>query len=535
MGWKTLVDKVTYLFGLRVARKEREAAGKDDSDPAIPHGDGMPDRVGWERVAAWEREAYKVSSLHPLNGGKVLLGCYNNRERGTARLQVVDAVGTRTEIWKGGEETIGQGWAGGGQWWLPVEKPNGNIITVPLDGGSAMGTTAQGGQYACKIVDGHIAVGNRLYQIGNTAIPIVSFQRLGTIISGLVWDNGEWIASDDEHGIMSSHGWFIEALCPELAVVGGKVLAFLRSGEVRIIEGEKLGAAIGNTRRKCRRAWSNGRICWWTTAPSDGDGTHGVWCTDGNTMRHVGEFPGLAESTQAGALGSLFGSAICVGTDGAIWCATTDETQNGWVLYRGIPEWPMPSPSSIHDYVYASASVQTAGGDDFTPPARTGSPSWQGKGTWNAFKDEGRAGESSSRHVTVEAWVKAESWSGGGKEQAAGFCVASKGRVGSHWGLCFFVRPDGLVWNATKGEVVAPCKVKLGVWYHVKAVADRDKVRMWLDGEELDVGEKTFAGALIQDSGEPLRIGGYYTDYAGASWFNQSLDGEVTDWKVEMA
>lgn len=531
MGWKTLADKVLYLLKLHGERKARESAGGDS--PEVPHGEGMPLSVNWQLVASWQRESYKVSSIHPLSGGKVLIGCYNNAERGTSRLHVVGADGSRKEIWKGGEETIGQGWAGGGQWWLPVEKPNGDILGVPLDGSSASPATPQGGQYAARIVDGHVGVGNRLFQIGNDK-PVAEFPRLGGIISGLVFDGGEWIACDDERGIQGASGWFIEVLCPELALVNGRRLAFLRTGEVRLIENGQLSTTLGHTRRKCRRAWVSGGLCWWTTAPSDGDGTHGVWCTDGNTMRKVGEFPGLAESTQAGALGSLFGSAICVGTDGAIWCATTDETQNGWVLYRGIPEWPMPSPSSIHDYVYASASVQTAGGDDFTPPARTGSPSWQGKGTWNAFKDEGRAGESSSRHVTVEAWVKAESWSGGGKEQAAGFCVASKGRVGSHWGLCFFVRPDGLVWNATKGEVVAPCKVKLGVWYHVKAVADRDKVRMWLDGEELDVGEKTFAGALIQDSGEPLRIGGYYTDYAGASWFNQSLDGEITDWKVEM-
>ena len=222
MGWNDLTKKVNYWLALRQARKEREAKG--GGDKPLPHGDGMPLSVKWEKVAAWSREAYKVSSLHPLGNGKVLLGCYNNRERGTSRLQIVDGSGSRNEIWKGGEETIGQGWRGGGSWWLPVEKKNGDILTVPFPGGAAMASTKQGGQYACKIVEGHVAVGNRLFQVGDPETPRATFNRLGTIISGLVWLNGEeWIACDDEHGIQSERGWFIEAVCPELAVVNGVV------------------------------------------------------------------------------------------------------------------------------------------------------------------------------------------------------------------------------------------------------------------------------------------------------------------------
>ena len=342
MGWKTLVNKVDYWLGLRAARKAKEAHRADGGD--TPHGAGLPLSVRWERVASFERESYKVSSIHPLEGGKVLVGCYNSVERGTSRLHVVGADGSRKEIWKGGEETIGQGWKGGGQWWLPVEKKAGNIIGVPLDGSSASAATAQGGQYSCRIVDAHVAVGNKLFQIGDTETPRAQLSKLGGIISGLVYADGEWIGSDDERGIEGERGWFISALCPELAFVGGKVLAFLRSGEVRVIEDGQLGQSIGNTIRKCRRAWTENGLCWWTTAPSDGDGKHGCWVTDGTSMLKVGEFPGKAEATQAGALGSLFGSAVCIGTDGAVWVAVADETQNGYHVWRGIPSWPKPEP-----------------------------------------------------------------------------------------------------------------------------------------------------------------------------------------------
>ena len=172
--------------------------------------------------------------------------------------------------------------------------------------------------------------------------------------------------------------------------------------------------------------------------------------------------------------------------------------------------------------------------EDFDPPARTGSQKYTGTGTWNQFKDAGRNKESSHSRVEVSGWFKAKSWSGGNKEQAAGFSFANKGKVGSHWGINFTVRPNALVWNATKGEVLAKCNVALNTWNHVKAVAVANKVDFWFNGKKLVTEKQTFAGALISDSGEPLRIGGYYTDYKQATWFNQSLNGELSDWKVEM-
>lgn len=393
-----------------------------------------------------------------------------------------------------------------------------------------MGTTAQGGQYSCKIVDGNIAVGNQLFIIGTTA-PVVGFPRLSGIISGLVCPDGEWIAADDAHGIQGASGWFIECLCPELAAVNGRVLAFLRSGEVRVVENGELGKAIGNTRRKCRRAWTQGGLCWWTTAPSDGDGKHGLWVTDGDTMLKVAEFPGKAEGTTAGALGSLFGSAVCIGTDNAVWVATTDETQNGYNVYRGVPVWPEPDPEPEP----MPDPEPEPPAEDFTPPERSGADAYVGKGAFNTFLDAGRASESSGKRVTVEGWFKANSWTAGNSAQAAGFCFAFKGLVGSRLGLMFTVRPDSLVWNATKGEIVASCFVPLGEWHHARAEATPDSVKFWLDGRLLKAGEKSFDGPLIEDNPEPLRIGGYMCPWENATFYNQSIDGELSDWKVEMA
>lgn len=340
MGWSELTDKIAYWLALR--KKRKEGGVQPMPTPAEP-GEGMPESVAWEKVCSFEREAYKVSAVMPLTSG-ALVCSYNNRERGTSRLFRCGADGSRTEVWKGGEETVGQGcWTGSG-WLLPVEKPNGDILSVPDGGGNAKAYTRQGGQYACRIVENHIGVGNQLFQVSNTSSPVATFPRLAGILSGLVHVGDQWIASDDERGIQSSKGWFIEALCPDLAVVGGRVLAFLRSGEVRVIEGEKLGRTLGNTLRKCRRAWSDGKRCWWTTAPSDGSASHDVWVTDGTSMLHVGSVEGKAEKTKAGEVGSLFGSAISEAADGTVWLAVSNRTEDGWELWKGKPKYPAPKP-----------------------------------------------------------------------------------------------------------------------------------------------------------------------------------------------
>lgn len=337
MGWNELLDKTAYWLKLRQQRN-------DNPLPApVPPGLAMPLSVNWEKIASFDRESYKVSAVMPLDGGSLVCS-YNNQTRSDSRLFRCGSDGSLKELWHGKEETVGQGYKLQGTWYLPVEKSDGDILAVPADGSSCKAFTAQGGRYSCRIVEGCVAVGNQLFDVGSTSVPVATFPRLHGILCGLVRFGGEWIASDDETGIESTAGWFISCNCPDLAVVGGRPLAFLRSGEVRAIEDGKLGESIGNTRRKCRRAWSNGARCWWTTAPSDGDGKHGVWCTDGSSMLKVGEFAGKHESTSSGALGSLFGSAICEADDGTLWLALSNETEDGWVLYRGKPTFPEPVP-----------------------------------------------------------------------------------------------------------------------------------------------------------------------------------------------
>lgn len=522
MGWNELFHKASYWLKLRQQRK----AGFNPSP--VPPGPGMPLSVKWNKVCSFERGSYKVSACMPLEGG-ALVCSYNNAERGTSRLFRCGADGSRKEIWKGGEETVGQGCLFEGQWFLPVEKPKGDILAVPFDGSSCKAVASQGGQYAARIVDGCIGVGNQLFEVGSTS-PVATFTRLSGILCGLVHVGDEWIASDDEHGIMSSKGWFISCHCPDLAVVGGKVLAFLRSGEVRIIEGEGLGRTIGTTHGKCRRAWSDGKRCWWTTAPSDGLRWHDVWVTDGEFIMVFGNFEGKTESTTAANLGSLFGSAICEADDGTLWLAISNKTEDGWELYRGTPTYPDPEPEPAPEPDPTPAPDPLP--DSEPVPDRMGEPSWKGNGSFNTY-EEIQGTPSPENSVRIQAWFKANAWSGGGGEQASGFCLANKGLVGSHWGFNVTVRPGGIVANGTRGELVGPCVVSLGEWHFLDITIEPRKVTCFFDGDPVRFGAPGFD--LLGPSNEPLRIGGYHCPWPKAPWFNQSLDGEVSDWKVDFA
>ncbi len=170
--------------------------------------------------------------------------------------------------------------------------------------------------------------------------------------------------------------------------------------------------------------------------------------------------------------------------------------------------------------------------DDFIPPDRIVRKQYVGYGKFNTFKEE--YCENPTTSVTLSAWIFPEEWSGGNSEQGLGCAVLNKGQVGNHWGISLTARPDALVWNATRGEIKAKCSIPLKKWSHVQAKATKDKIEFWLNGKKLISEKKTFAGDLFQNSDEPLRIGGYYCPWPNATWFNQSIKGQIQDWTVEL-
>lgn len=167
---------------------------------------------------------------------------------------------------------------------------------------------------------------------------------------------------------------------------------------------------------------------------------------------------------------------------------------------------------------------------DFTVPPRTGTPSYTGTGVFRSFLTIDGT-ESPRKGVTMETWVKVNRF----VRPEVGASLLNKGLAGSHWAYNLTVRPNAIVYGATKGSVLAPCQIKTGRWYHVRMDVEGSTVRVWLDGKAIPVTTYETT-ALLAKSGEPLRVGGYLVPltWNDAVWYNSSLDGEMSDWRVSV-
>lgn len=168
-------------------------------------------------------------------------------------------------------------------------------------------------------------------------------------------------------------------------------------------------------------------------------------------------------------------------------------------------------------------------------PERTGSPLYQGDGTFNTFLDLGFSEFNPRNLFRFACWFRVDKWSGGNREQSLGATLICKGLVGNHWSFYVGVNPDGIRYGATRDSVHAPATIELGRWYYVVVTASGADAHFWLDGKPIaDRGRDTGIGSLFQAGDQPVRIGGYYVPWPNASWFNQSIDGEIADWKYDI-
>ena len=164
----------------------------------------------------------------------------------------------------------------------------------------------------------------------------------------------------------------------------------------------------------------------------------------------------------------------------------------------------------------------------FSPPPRTGSPAYAGKGDIAKWLEV--PGGNPSKSVELSCWVKFNGW----PRKDVGAHLINKGLVGSSWAYGLCVRPDEVVYSATKGAVAASFKFKTGTWYHVRVLAGKSTASFWVDGQPVPVSRKE-TDALFSSNDQPVRIGGHTMGWSPPSaWFNGSLDGEMSDWVVEV-
>lgn len=166
--------------------------------------------------------------------------------------------------------------------------------------------------------------------------------------------------------------------------------------------------------------------------------------------------------------------------------------------------------------------------DEVAVPERTGNPAYIGTGDiakWLEYDCK-----NPSKAVSLSCWVKIKSW----PRPDVGAHLINKGLVGNSWAFGLSVLPGELQYSATPGAVGAAYKFKTGQWYYVRIDATKSEAKFWVDGKAITVTRKE-TSKLFASNDEPLRIGGHTMDWKPPSaWFNGSLDGEMSDYQIEV-
>lgn len=292
----------------------------------IPSGVIVDLWVG-ERKTNW-----KVSSIHALDKGYALLACYDNSTRNDSWLLLIDSNGRATVKLKTEAETFGYGDRIGDWIYIPSEDKDGRIVRVNVKTLNIEQLPfKQPFQYGARQVDGmcsYIARGSRnntLYDMTTGKLTNITFSHSDDIISGMCKRDDEWIVCGLSGGIQSSKGWYIQDGCPEIINLNGSILAFLRNGDVRILDGNKLGSKIASTGCKPCRAVKVGRLVYWITWNTDQ-----LWVTNGKKSKKLYDFGNPRIDPMSN--GSLFGTSISE-SNGNIIVARSRGT-NGYDVYR---------------------------------------------------------------------------------------------------------------------------------------------------------------------------------------------------------
>ncbi len=144
--------------------------------------------------------------------------------------------------------------------------------------------------------------------------------------------------------------------------------------------------------------------------------------------------------------------------------------------------------------------------------------------------------------LTIEAWIKASSWGNSPVMNSIvckhGWTAGEKGyvlRAGGAGQLSFTiagVKTSG-IYDSWK-EVLSPAgSLQLNTWHHVAGTYDGDKLRIYIDGNQ--VGSKNFKGSIAPSVDYNLRIGKIADEDAASGRYFSGLIDEVRIWNIKVS
>jgi hypothetical protein len=296
----------------------------------------LPHAIDLVMLHQHKKKDVKLSSVHALNRGAILVASYDSDSRSDAWLHVLLPSGEMKLVYDNVHaETYGHGDRVGEWIYLPAEDKDAPVIRVNVNTYNVeMMPHKQPHEYGARQVGGlcaYIPRGqgnkiNQLYDMVKGVFTGQTFPALKGIVSGMVIKGDEVICSVIDYGIQSSRGWHINVGCPELATIGKDTIAFLRNGDIHKLDGAQLGYKIAATSIKPLRATTLRKIMYWVTMhPTT------VWATDCSKARRIHHFGDKEENPNTQS--SLFGTSIA--NDGESLIIGRSIEGGGFEIWRG--------------------------------------------------------------------------------------------------------------------------------------------------------------------------------------------------------
>lgn len=325
MNMKTILNKFLKLFGL----------------PTF-----MPKSSNVTLIAEIGKKNLRANQIMLLKN-KLAICSYDNDSRHNSWIYVVDKKGGNPSCVYSSDkkETIGMSNSlakinGRKVYIMPAEDAKcDKVIAIDYETGSVTTTPYNAPYRYSEVADGSVAYfadkGKGCFFDFATGKTLDKNLPNKCIVFGMIKDGSDYVCACDDGGLQSSDGWRITDYVSDVNFVGKKIVAFLREGKVRLLNGKKLGKEICHTNLKARRSCqdSSNALCYWTT-----HGPQQLWVTNGSDAKKLADFGGDIVK-EAWKEGSCFSSAVVVEDSKTAYVVSSKAGNAGWRLYKVDIKW----------------------------------------------------------------------------------------------------------------------------------------------------------------------------------------------------
>ncbi len=294
----------------------------------------LPAKLSFRRILDNNAGPWKVSAMVKAKCG-LLVCTYHNTSRNDACVNLVNPNdGTERTLIRTNAETYGRPVKYGGKWYFTQEDRGQIVIVDDATGKVSRGRTQPTDYSTCGLGKWFAVVAR-----AGAGYPWLwdfrdggkghQYKRAKGIPSAIAKDGGYVIAVQDgaPAGIEWEDGKYLPDGAAGLERIGNRLLAFTKSGDIRVVTGGRYGPVIARYGRKYVRASQSGGIVYALTSNPDS-----LIVCNGDDAKLVFDFPGpdLSDGTRSGSL--FDGDVVAEGK--TVWVARSLHN-GGYEVWKG--------------------------------------------------------------------------------------------------------------------------------------------------------------------------------------------------------